>query len=809
MSKLALDPQLSRILLEPSLTAINEMLVISSFLSVRDVRMRPLDKQQKADQCHQNYSDKSSDILSVLKLWDFLEQKKRELSSSKFKQWCQKHFINFVGWLEWRNVYHQTKDSLSEFNLKVNQNKAEDDEIHRSLICGFVSHLLHKTPERYYQGARGIKVWIHPSSVAFKNKSEWLLATELVETDKVYARGNLPIQSSWIEPSVPHLIKNNYQDIHWRKNKGHAACFLSQTVLGLPITTNRLVESSDIEPMASRELFLLEGLARENINQTFPFINSNRELNAQVKSEEERLRKFDIRISDEQLSELYGKAIPETISSTSALRKWLKRDWKKRNNRLVFTREQLTQRLVESIEEYPSEIYIKGVYLPVSYSFSPGKIEDGMTVDIPPQMVVQFNQNDFDWLVPGYLSEKIQAVIKCLPKPIRKKLIPIADSAHACSEAILKTKYQDRNFKTVLIETLEKLNDLKLTPDQIDLENIPEHLKMKFKNSSINNKNKLVLAEISKLKEQGKDSTPKSGGKDSLSKDHGPLYSWPISFEGVEQNIEKKGRTVRIFVGLMDKGSYVQIAQFADLASATKSHMNGVARLLVLEQIKTIKEINNGWPERKEIERLNLRFGGFSELLDWISFSEALSIVKNCDSLITDSDSFIEISKSFAKRAREKISSSLVESLKLLREMNKIYLKLSYLKSEVYKDSVNDIKEQIKSLWESKRFAQQSEDLFSNYSRYFLAIESRITRIQENFPKEQQSLDTWLDWQAWWSELIVLKIDAATEELLEQLFWMLQEYRVSLFAIKIKVVGGVSAKKLQKLFDEIELGIKY
>lgn len=805
MSGMVLDPQLARILLEPNSNAVNEMLIISSFLSVRDVRMRPLEKQQKADQCHAQFRDQTSDILTVLKLWFFLEKKRDELSSSKYKNWCQKNFINFVGWLEWRNVYFQSKENLAELGISINQQRASDDDIHRSLICGFIGHLLKKTQEHYYQGARGLKVWIHPSSVLFKKKNDWLLSTELVETDKVYARTNFPVKPQWIEQAVPHLIKDNYKDLHWRKAKGHAAYFLDQTVLGLMITTNRLINSSNIDPKLSREVFLLDGLAKAQLPQSFPFLTNNQSILLEIEQQQQKLRQTDLRIGELELAQLYAGKLPSQVLSSQSLKKWLKKDWNGRNQKLQFSKGELLSKESNSLEDYPSEIIVKGVPLPVSYSFSPGNPEDGVAVEIPNEMLLQFKQEDFEWLVPGYLSEKIQAVLKSLPKPIRKQLIPVAETANRCYQEIVKDDYQKHNFKSHLINTLSKLQDVTITPDMINLEEIPLHLKMKFKSNSGKGSHPVLSTRLSKVKQQVKQSgnsitDTKVKSKTSQSQ----LHCWPIEFHGLEYVRSKDEQTIRIFSGLKDHISHVELVDFASLEDAKFYHYRGVARLLLLSNAKTIKLIKNSWPERKELERLNLRFGGFAELIDWTAFSVALAMTVQQESAVIDQQTYLKLAEQFNTKVRSEIAIHLRHCLTLLRKINDIFLKLSSLTSKVYIGSISDIKAEIFRLWTLERILEQQDNLLPNYSRYFAAIEARITRIKENFPKEQLGFDNWVEWQSWWQELSERDITAATRDSKIALFWMLQEYRVSLFAPNIKVLGGVSAKKLQKQFDKLE-----
>jgi ATP-dependent helicase HrpA len=805
MSKLPMDPQLARILLDKRLQAVDEMLIIASFLSVRDVRVRPHDKRQKADQLHAQYIDETSDILTIIKLWRSLNKQREDTSSSQFRRWCLKNLINFVSWLEWRNVYFQVKENLAEMNVLVDKKTASAEQVHRALLPGFISHLLLKTQEHHYQGARGVKVWIHPSSQFFKKRSMWLLSTELIETDKIYARSNVPIQPEWVEASAAHLIKDNYGDIHWRKNKGTASCFLNRTIFGLPIVNQRLIDYSKIDPTHSRSIFLLEGIAKDNLFQSYPFMDSNRSQLRKITDEEEKLRSSEIKIGDEEFSELVADILPTHVVNQQGLQRWLKKDWKLRNKLLSFTKQQLSQGEVKSIEEFPSDIVINGATLPLSYCFSPGEPEDGVTVDIPSAMLNQFKQTDFDWLVPGYLSDKILAVIKLLPKAYRKQMIPLAETARECSQAILADSYQSKPFKLTLIQTLQQLRDIDIEPSEIDLEQLPTHLKMKFRNQSSVKKHQTIknnLADL--LLNNNKSVSKKTSTSCTSNQANSRLYSWP-GFDIQLQSISKvKGQEIREFRGLLDHKTSVSIENFESMTAARKNHKAGVVRLMLLDQIKIIKDIKNGWPDRKELELYNLRFGGFDQLLDWLAIVAAHRVVDSEQEPIVTKRQFEQLCNKFSKQLRPQLSRDLKEVKVLLKEMSDLYTKLSELTSEVYQESVKDIKQQLLDLWRVEHFVQLGESFVAHYRRYFKAIESRIIRIKDNFPKEQLSLEDWFEWSDWWDDLDKNKFDAKTQNEVDQLFWMLQEYRVSLFATNVKTNGSISAKRLQKQFDVIE-----
>ena len=805
MSALPLDPQLARILLDKRIQAVDEMIMVASFLSVRDVRLRPHDKQQKADQLHAAYRDENSDILSVINLWKHLKKQRDESSSSQFRRWCQKNLINFVGWLEWRNVYFQIKESVADLKVVINSSPASVEQIHRALIPGFVSHILFQTQERFYQGARGMKAWIHPSSVFFKKKSPWLLSAELIETDKIYARSNVPVQPEWIEASVPHLVKNNYHEVHWRKNKGSAACFVSKTVLGLPIVNQRLIDYSNVDACESRSVFLLEGIAKDNLPQSFPFMDSNRSQFRKLAEEEEKLRTAEIRISEEEFAEKIGKILPDSIVNQKGLQQWLKQDWKSRNKILSFKKSQLSQKESQSIEDFPSSIFVNGASLPLSYCFSPGEPEDGVTVEIPSEMLNQFKQADFDWLVPGYLHDKILAVIKSLPKPLRKRMIPLADTANECSKAILATEYQGKPFKLTLIQTLLSIREVTIDPAEIDMEQLPAHLKMKFRTATKAKSNKSISTELAKLVSTDNPvATSLKASNANPQSSTNRLYKWPDGDIELQSIVKQKGQSIRLFSGLVDNKNFVSIGSFKSLLAAQRSHRAGVVRLMLLDQTKVLKELKNGWPERKRLEVYMLRFGGFEQLLDWLAIVVAFKVMNTQQQTIQSENAFKTLCTRFAAELRPKLSEELTKIKLLLKEMSSIYSSLSELNSDVYSDSVTDIKKQLKALWTVDNFVQLGEHLIEDYRRYFKAVESRIIRIKENFPKECSSLENWVEWESWWQDINGIEHDAETRQQVDKLFWMLQEYRVSIFSTNVKTKGSISPKKLQKQFDLIE-----
>jgi len=590
MDQLPLDPQLARILVDPDLVAIDEMLIICAFMSVKEVRERPHDRQQKADQLHRQYQQKNSDILTAINLWKTLQSIRAGGSSNEFKNWCRKNLINFLGWLEWKRVYQQLKESLEL--LKVHSKKAQsechDDDIHRALIPGFITHILNKTQEGHYQGVRGLKVWTHPSSLSFSQKSPWLLSLEMIETNKLYARMNSPIQSQWVATAVPQLLKNHYYDIHWRKKSGQVMAYLNQTLLGLPIVNKKLVNYSSVDSKKSRCVFLEEGLAKDQIDENLPFLAANRKKLQQLEDQEQRHRVNDVRINDDQLAELYDQALPKTIVSVNQLKKWLKQDFKKNNQQLSFSLELLRKNTPEHQDDFPATIQVKGVELNLSYSFSPGTKDDGVSVEIPAIMLSQFNDRDFDWLVPGYLQEKVFSTIKSLPKSLRKSLFPLNEIAQKSTQELLGIDTKDKLFIDELSRVLKKLTGCLVNSDDFDLSKVDAHLSMKYKIIGENSPQR--LSSLKEVNLNRSSITKENVALNQKNKQRKNYTKWDFGDFKIENIVNLKEQQARVFLGLYDAKNHVEIRQFPSRSTALLSHTQGVARLVFLHHQSVLNQ---------------------------------------------------------------------------------------------------------------------------------------------------------------------------------------------------------------------------
>ncbi|WP_444998267.1 ATP-dependent RNA helicase HrpA [Aliikangiella sp. IMCC44359] len=797
MARMPVDPQLARILVDKQLLAVNEMLVFCALMSVREVRERPHDKQQKADQLHQKYQQGDSDILTAINLWNQLEAQKVELNSNAFKKWCVKNMINFLGVLEWRRVYYQLKESFESLGRKLNQEPVQAEEVHRALIPGFITHIFYRSQDVYYQGVRGLKVWLHPSSLSFKQKKPWLISAEMIETEKFYARMNAQIQPEWIEPVAEHLLKSHYNDIHWRKKRGQVVAYVNKSLLGLPIVSNRLINYSSVDQQACRHLFLTDGLASDQLAEDFPFLKANREKLFELDQQEQKQRLNNIRLDKESLAELYAETLPNHIVSTISLKRWLKKDYKTRNQQLSFSLEQLTQNTSQEPEAYPSQIKVKGVVLNLSYCFAPGTKEDGVSVEIPHNMISQFNDRDFDWLVPGYLQEKILASIKALPKSVRRSLIPLSETADKCYAKLIEIDQTGKKFLDELAKVLQRESGIQIKVNDFDMSSVDNHLSMKYK--VLNKRNTSLQTSLSEIKKQRSNNQPKENAQAQKNQ----LKAWPSDDFLIESKVDEQQQSVRIFQAMKDCEEFVEVKQCPSKEVAESIHLIGVSRLLILDNYSQLNQFYKSWPDYKRLERLNIRFGGFKALFQMLALIAAKHQVLPSHP-ITTKLVFNQVSQRFKSQFRQALSDKLSQLLPLLKQREQLFSTIAELNMQSYETSIMDMKSQLKALWSIENLLIAGDSFVENYERYHKALEVRIKRITTNYPKESQSMEIWQDWHEWWQELQTYSAKQEVKALYDQLFWMLQEFRVSLFSPGIKTAGSISAKKLQKHFELIE-----
>ncbi|MEC9315399.1 MAG: DUF3418 domain-containing protein, partial [Pseudomonadota bacterium] len=375
-----------------------------------------------------------SDFIGFLKLWDLYHDKKKHLSQNKLRKYCKENFLSFLRLREWHDIHQQLHIQLSELKLKFNTQEAAYDSIHQALLSGLLSHIAVKTDRFEYTGARNLKLGIFPGSALHKKGPKWLMAAELVETGKLYARINAKIEPEWIEPIAGSLVKRQYSDPHWEKKPAQVVAFESVSLYGLPSVTRRRVHYGPLDPDLANQIFIREALVNGDWHCRAPFFRHNQSLIQEVELLEQKSRRRDVLVDEEILFDFYRSRIPHDIINGAGFEKWRKKAEKDDPKLLFLSKELLMQHEAEQVtaDYYPDQMLVNRVPLKLEYHFEPGKQHDGITQTIPLSLLNQTSAERYEWLVPGLLRDKIVFLLKALPKSLRRHFIPVPKYADDC-----------------------------------------------------------------------------------------------------------------------------------------------------------------------------------------------------------------------------------------------------------------------------------------------------------------------------------------------------------------------------------------
>ena len=478
LARLPIDPRFGRMLLAANLLGcVAEVLTIVSALTIRDPRERPHDKQQAADEKHERFNDVRSDFITIVNLWQYLEEQNETLSQSRMRKLCQKEFFSYRRWREWRDLHRQIKLALQDQGIKLNQQPADYDQIHQALLSGLLDHVGFREEKQQYLGARNRKMYIFPGSGIGSKLPKWLVAAEISETTKLYARTVASIQPQWVERIGAHLLRHHYSEPHWQKRAAKVGGFEKLTLYGLIINPRRSINYANVDAVVSREIFIRHALIYGEWNTRISVVRDNLQRMSVIEDLEVRLRRRDLLADEEVIFDFYDRVLPAHIHSGAAFEKWYR---KLDNPDLLYLSE---EKLLQEDEpapkidnEFPKSWKQGNLRLTLSYKFEPGAGDDGVTLHIPLAALRQVDAARCQWLVPGLLEEKVLALIKALPKRLRKHFVPAPDFARVAMENL--QPYQGSLIET-LTQVLGKITGT-YVPEEEWNQDIPSHLRMRF-----------------------------------------------------------------------------------------------------------------------------------------------------------------------------------------------------------------------------------------------------------------------------------------------------------------------------------------
>ncbi|MER2518213.1 MAG: ATP-dependent RNA helicase HrpA [Candidatus Accumulibacter phosphatis] len=820
LATMPLDPRVGRMIVAArDEGCLREVLIIAAALSVHDPRERPQDKQGSADIAHRKFADPKSEFLGWLKLWDWYQiEVEHRKSQRKLVQTCHEHFLSALRMREWRDIHGQLQALAAEQKWRVNQVPATYDAVHRALLAGLLGNIGCKAEDSaHYLGPRGIKMLIHPGSALQKKAGKWIVAAEISETTRLFARCVARIEPEWLEVVGAHLLKRSHFDPHWEKKAMQAVAFERITLYGIVVDPRRRVNFGPLNPPAARELFIRDALVAGEVSEEFArrwdFFHNNQQLVLDIETLEHKSRRPDVLVDDELIFAFYDQIIPEGIYCGASFDKWRRAAEREQPRLLHLVREDLMRHEAAGItsEAFPHQLQLGGVDYPLAYHFEPGSARDGVTLTLPLAQLNQIPAARCEWLVPGLLKEKVQQLVKTLPQRIRAKLVPVPDFA---SEFVEQLPPTDKPLVSALVHFILQTRGLNargwdVTPDAFRPDAVPAHLSFNFRLVDENGRQLGLSRSLSELRsEWGREAKQEFAELHETPAEFSGMTDW--SFGELAELIEVEvggGQTVFGYPGLTDDGDSVSVCVFDSPEEALQAHSRGLLRLFMLQFREQIKHLEKNLPGLTQMAMQFMALGTLDELRRQLL---ELTFTRAClkEPWPTDAASF----NARCVEAKPRLGLLAQEICRLvgqiLGDWLALHKKLPAFKA--YGSTVHDIEGQLARLI-GKRFVVDTPfERLQQYPRYLNAIAVRLDKLKTGgahgaardarlLAEEYLPLAT-----AYQRRATVLAKQGVSDAQVEQFRWLLEELRVHLFAQALRTPVPVSSKRLQKMWEGIQ-----
>ena len=779
LAQLPVDPRMARMIVEAGRRGcLKQVLVIAAALSIQDPRERPLDKQQQATEAHSRFVDPTSDLLAWLNLWRYVQEQQKALSSSAFRRMCKREFLNYLRIREWQDLHSQLRRVARQQQLDV-ESTADPSTVTTALLAGLLSHVGVRQEQRdrrapvEFAGARGTRFVVAPGSPLAKKPPALVVAAELVETSRLFARGVAKVEPEQVEAVGGHLLRRSYSEPHWETKRAAVVAFERVTLYGVPIVVQRKVDYARIDPVVSRDLFLRHALVEGDWDTFHQFWKDNTALLADVEELEHRARRRDIVVSDDVLHDFYDKRIPDDVVSGAHFDRWWKAQRHETPRLLHLTLEDLVRGDVDP-GEHP-DVWVSGdLRLDLSYAFEPGTTDDGVTVDVPLSVLNRVQAEDFAWQVPGLRHELVTALIKTLPKPLRVKLVPAPDTARQLLERIAP---REEHLLEALSREALQLRGVRVPVEQWGLDRLPGHLRPTFR----------VLDDSGQEVGSGKDleqlkaslSKPVQAAISSAAGDleTSGLTAWTIGTVPVEVS---QGAVVG-YPALVDEGSSVALRVLPQPSPTT--HHAGVRRLLLLGCSSPVKAVSGRLTNAQKLALSANPHGSLSALMEDC-------LLAAVDSLMTVDARDPEAFAAQLLQVRGELQDRLLQVLTRLEKV--LALSAEVARGGATNPVARDVQAQRELLVRPGFVTDVGMARLPDLVRYLQGSLVRLEKAARESPvllKEVQGLD---------AECAALPPGHKRDTV----FWMLQELRLSLFAPTVKAKGPVSVERVHRALDQ-------
>ncbi len=795
---LPLDPRLGRIVLAArDRHCLQEILIIVSGLSIQDPRERPSDKQQQAQQAHAVFTDKKSDFIALLNLWNFYQEQRRYLSKNKLRKLCSEKFLSATRFEEWHEVHQQLHSQLSEQGTQFNQQPADYIAIHKALLTGLASQIGMLDEERNYLGPRGIKFQLFPASGVSSSKPKWIVAGTLMETAQLYAHTIAEIDPAWVEETIPHVIKHDYFDPHWQASTAQVGAYERVSLYGLVLCAKRRINFGPLEPTVAREIFIREALVHGQFKTTAPFFLHNQRLLGEIAALEDKTRRPDILVDEQVLYEFYDRQLPADMYSGAQFNPWYETAAKDNPQLLFLDKASVMQHAATHASEaqFPDVMGIGELRLPLSYHFAPGEEDDGVTAHIPLTVLNLVQEAACSWLVPGLRKEKLVAMIKALPKSLRRHFIPAPDYAEACLAAIDSVQVP---FNDAVTQQLCRMSGVEMSNTAWDTNDLPVHLRMRYVILDDQGKTLAQGRDLSAIKAQLKVKTQHIFDKKlTWQLPQGNFTDWPCASLPQTLTQQQAGQTITGYPAFVADAGQISVSVFPDQAQARQTMRQGLHTLIKQRLAKELKYLTKNLPHLKttclclaaRIDCATLT----EDLLDAIIYQEFFD---KTPFDYSQREAF-EAAVARGKPNLVDAANQLANSLHLLAQQYQTAC--AQLAKLTNADLLQDVNQQLEYLVYPGFISQTPPFWREHWLRYLKGINARLDKARHDPRKDQSKLAEVRDF---WTRFIKLGISPQQQHTMHSELityrWMIEEYRIVLFAQELKTAVRVSAQRLEQ-----------
>ena len=805
LARWPLDTRLARMLIEGSrLGCLGELVVLAAGLSIQDPRERPLDATAAADEAHGRFTDESSDFVTLLKLWQYLEKQRKEKSSSQFRKMCRREFLNWQRVNEWFDLNRQLFEQAREEKLPLSGKTGSYEQVHKALLTGLLSHVGNKnTEDSSYMGPRSRTFHIFPGSGLFGKRPQWLMASEIVETTKTWARTNAQIKPEWIEAQAAHLLKHHYHDPHWSRKQGRVLAWEQVSLFGLIVVEKRRINYSRIEPLAARNIFINGALVQGELDTRAGFMQNNLQVREEIEDLEHKRRKHDVMADESALFEFFDARIPQGVCDSIGFEKWLKQLGKDGRQQLYISHDVLMQDQAGGapVDQYPDSLQVGIFSMPLTYQFKPGDEADGVTLSIPLERLNSLGDGQLQWLVPGLLREKVIALIKSLPKPQRRAFTPVPNFADAALERLGDNR--TISLLPALAGALQAINGIEIEARAFDESVLEDYLRFRLNVVDEQGNSIAISRDLAGLQQQyGQQARRQFMDQLGQESQRDAERDWVFG-DLPESTLTKdgNGQNIQAWPAIVDQGDSVGLRSFDTAEEAALEHHHGVLRLLALQLGSKLRDLR--------------KHHGLSKagLMAWSATGSAEALINDLvDSCLTlaagNKPASVRSEQAFGQllaQVRTELGLMTRQQSGHLNKVLNLWSSISATLSDDYArlrpDVFHDLRSQLDDMVYDGFLQDLSPARLRHYPRYFEAMQVRLAGVEKD---PYRDADRMQQVEPFWQQYLQLLEDGHEyDEKVDVFRWLIEEFRISLFAQQLGTRVKVSSQRLKKAWQEI------